>query len=202
MWRYWIFTFLFFICGLSQVRGSQYLENFDLDIDGNSLLISWTTTEGFSCEDLTIQYSTDSLVWEEIYRYPGICGSESKAEDYDYLFKNPATNRVIYFKIGLGRFGESEILSTIIRDYSKSALQFVPHPLNIKSVLYIQNNHKSEVVLEVYSLTGELKHELKLGRVDRIHFSDYVSLESGVYIIISRMNGVPTRQLFVVQSSF
>lgn len=195
--------FIFFVILFtlkSNVTSSPYLENFDLDIDGSSVLVSWTTTEGFRCEDLTVEYATDTFLWQEVHRYPGICGSESKAENYDFLFRSPAKNIKVYFKINLGRYGVSEVISTIIREYALSGMQFVPHPANSSSILYLNNGKKEEVELSIYSMKGELLFHREFGRLNQIGLFELTQLPNGLYLASVSIGVLRRNQMFSISN--
>ena len=95
----------------------QYLTAYTVEEEKGAILISWTTSAGFTCEDIQVQFGIDSNKLETVYTYPGICGSENKAENYTYLFRDVKYNQPNYFKIDLGSYGVSDLLEiTIVAD--------------------------------------------------------------------------------------
>lgn len=86
---------LFFsiICTLlSTWQSNPTLANFSAQQISNSVNISWTVKAGFSCTDVNVEHSTDSINFISIYTYPGVCGATSEDQDYDFVQQNPDKN--------------------------------------------------------------------------------------------------------------
>ena len=79
----------------------QYLTEYSIQEERGDVLISWTTSAGFTCEDISITSGVDSNSLATVYTYPGICGSEYTIEKYTYLFRDVIYNQANYFQIDL-----------------------------------------------------------------------------------------------------
>jgi len=162
-------------------QGALYLESFEADVRGQSILLQWVTQKGFTCEDVIIEYSTDTFQWNEIHKIPGICGSEQERKEYSYIFNEAKAGKINYFRIDLGVFGYSEVLrvAPVI-----TGIAVAPNPLTESTVVYLVNPFREEVQVELAQLDGKVLLTKNLGTVSQFHFRDLVWPNPGIYTLL------------------
>ncbi len=118
-----IFIFLFLLC--SNLSAQTVIEAFSVTQVESVAYVSWTVGPGNTCSDLQIQYSTDSITFNAIYEYPGICGNTNSAQSYTWVYANPKCGARTYYRVvsltegilagvsvDLVCFGETGVLTT------------------------------------------------------------------------------------------
>ena len=177
------FILLLMTCSMFMVygQGALYLESFQGDVRGKSILLQWVTQKGFTCEDVKVEYSTDTTNWEEIHKIPGICGSEQQRKEYTYIFEGATPDKVNYFRIDLGVFGYSEILKVppVI-----SGIAVIPNPITENSTIHFANPFRENVHIELVQSDGKVLSYTDLGAVTEFRFQRYFNPESGVYFVL------------------
>jgi hypothetical protein len=139
----------------AQEEYNQYVKNLKATAVDGKVYLSWTTKAGFTCTDIHIEVSNDSLgTYEKRGTYFGICGDASE-RDYSYILNNPIPNKLNYIKLQLGNIGKSHIISVFVLNLQESIL-VLPHPVTKNSSLYFYNNLKEQVQIDFYNLQGEL----------------------------------------------
>ena len=151
----WIVVFIFtslFAQAYSQDQ-HPYIKNLRAIAADAEILVSWTTKAGFTCQDIVVELSIDSLNFVAKETYFGLCG-DSTERDYVLRVPDPFHNKKNFIRLDLGVYGYSYIISLNVI-YVQSSL-IIPHPANTSSVLYFKNQTKEELVIEFYTQHGEL----------------------------------------------
>jgi hypothetical protein len=171
-----------------------YIKNFEAQAFGDRLLVSWTTKSGFSCQDIVIQLSTDSVVFANKATYFGICGDTTE-RNYSITVDNPYLNAVNYVRLDLGKFGYSYVVSEEV--IYITAAEIVPMPVQESSILYFENTLREELTINFYSFQGEKVYSyITTGNSHRL--SEFKG-SKGVYIYtITKSNRVIYRSKFVL----
>lgn len=198
MERNFLISALFFLLPLSlQAQGDQYLAKFNAQVIEKQVLISWTTSEGFTCEDMTVVGGTDSTKPEVIHVYPGLCGEEDKEVAYSYLWENPPLNQTIYLQMDLGTFGYSSWISVKVQSISNGESMVIPNPVTDISDIIFQLNNANTADMKIYSDDGRevlVIEDLRSGDAA----IDHSALEHGSYHYILTAGSVVMRGRFVV----
>lgn len=180
---------LMLICLQSEVRGDEFLANFSLAVKGEHVVVSWTTTANFRCEDLKVEHGTDTGQMTEVYTYPGICGAEGKVEHYFYVFNKIVFNRTNYFRINLGIYGYSEFREVkVIRRTGLKPL-ILPNPANPLSVIHFSNEDHQLATIELLDVMGRSIGEVVQTSESEVPVSAFPSLISGTYLVVIEMKG-------------
>ncbi len=103
---------------------------------GNHVLLHFTIGKGVDCNGVSIEKSFNGDTFELLHHIPGICGESASDETYYYTDSLPTPNVANYYRINLGGFIFSEVIS------------IVPFHFN-KKHYYIKNNPTSQY-LEIY----------------------------------------------------
>jgi hypothetical protein len=160
--KLWLVVWL--ISASSSLRIAQaqnvhpHLKRFNVETLNNKLLVTWTTKAGFTCQDVHIELSTDSIHWDRKATYFGICGDTTE-KDYRLVVDSPYTNAVNYVRLVLGEFGFSQVLQIRVVDMG-TPFKVVPHPANSNGKIYVENTAKENLTLQFYTLEGVLIEEL------------------------------------------
>lgn len=178
-------------------QGDQYLTRFSVDQTGGKVLIQFTTVNGFSCEDIRILAGTDSNALEEIYLYPGICGSEDKEVYYSYLWGEPIYNQKIYIRIDLGLFGETVAHEILVNRILENQSQVVPNPIISDSRLIFDLEQGESCDVFIYDSRGQIIHELKDEKAGDIVLQQ-IDFKGGVYFYVIRKDDQILKGRFVV----
>ena len=137
-------------------------------LDGK-LFITWTTHAGFSCQDIHIELSTDSISFIRKGTYFGLCGDTSE-KDYSFLVEDPFLNTTNYIRLELGNFGYSYVISEDVI-YVENSVLILPHPVNEHSEMVFSNPLREEITALFYNLNGDLIYEV-ITKKNKIPLSD------------------------------
>lgn len=177
--KFIIISCCFCVMGFSQNQNPT-LANFSVQDFSNSVSISWTVKAGFSCTDLDVEHSTDSINFTSIYNYPGVCGATSEDEDYAFVQENPAKNSKNYYRMNLGNYGYSEVKSVFLFNYSNAGYSITPNPITDGGKLRFSNTENTSCFFEVYDVKGNMIYFLNDITGDEIELGS-ANLNSGVY---------------------
>lgn len=130
-----------------------YLKAFSAQQANGKIFLRWTTRAGFSCQDIGIELSTDSITWHKKGTYFGICGDTAE-KDYQYIVDSPFVNNLNFIRIKLGVFGYSGVLKQRVFKFSES-VSVIPHPATRQSRIYFSNNERRIMSINFYNNYGE-----------------------------------------------
>jgi hypothetical protein len=147
---------LFFVVNVSAQKdnGHPILDKYSVFDAGGKVYISCTISSGNTCNGIDVFRSADSLVFNNIGNIAGICGSTSEPVTYDFVDENPIINKTSYYKLELGGYGYTTILSVLIIDTKEFGFQVRPNPANEKTVIYFDNDNFNDFELTLYNLSG------------------------------------------------
>jgi hypothetical protein len=134
-----------------------YVKDFKASSTNGQLHISWTTRPGFTCQDIHIELSKDSANFTRVGTYFGLCGDTAE-KHYTFTVNEPYHNTVNYIRLELGNFGYSYIISEQVIKVSNDVL-IIPHPANLTSKFYFNNEAKSLATIKFYNTSGSLIFE-------------------------------------------
>lgn len=134
-----------------------YLKQFEARLISGQIHLNWTTKAGFSCQDIHIEVSTDSVNFRHAGTYFGLCGDATE-RSYTYLLEEPIPNHRNYIRLDLGTFGYSHIIAIDVVRVNDRAL-VAPHPITPKSIIHFKNDERNEAVIMVYGADGSTLYE-------------------------------------------
>lgn len=134
-----------------------YVKNMNATAVDGKLFITWTTHAGFTCQDIHIELSTDSISFERKGTYFGICGDTAE-KDYSYLIEEPFLNTTNYIRLELGNYGYSYVISEDVI-YVENGVLVLPHPITSQSEMVFSNPLREEITASFYNLNGELIYQ-------------------------------------------
>lgn len=175
---------------------SPYVKDFKAQAIDGKICLSWTTRAGFTCTDIHIEVSRDSVQgFERKGTYFGICGDASE-KDYTYVLDQPHYNTLNYLKLELGNYGYSYVISELVI-YVQNEVLILPHPATASSVIHFKNKTNDEVELVFYSPAGKLITTIKT--IDEyIKLSDVILPRGFITYELRKNDSVPIRGKFLV----
>ena len=188
---------LLLIGSMSHAQIDQYLTEYSISEERGAVLISWTTSAGFTCEDIQVQFGTDSAELTAVYTYPGICGSESKEEHYPYLFRDVVHNQPNYLRIDLGSYGTSPILDITVIRVDGLNPKVYPNPATELSTLIFPNPNQEKAEIHVYSINGQSGSISIITRKNSVLLSELSLPNKGLYFYTIEIKGIVLRGKFL-----
>jgi hypothetical protein len=174
-----------------------YLSNYSVSEDRGSVLVTWTTNEGFTCEDINVKFGTDSNDLVSVYTYPGICGSTEKEEKYSYLFHDVVYNQPNYFSIDLGSFGESPSIAITLISVNGLNPKVYPNPASPLSTIIFENPDLEMAQVRLYTETGIQNRQVISTRTNKVTLSQFNITSPGLYFFTVEIKGVIRRGKFL-----
>ena len=174
MYRFILLVWIFIGISFTEAQGqnSSYVKNFDAQLINGKIHLGWYTRAGFTCNDIHIKLSNDSVSnFETVGSIYGVCGDTSE-KYYSYTLDAPLKNTTNFIKLELGIFGYSDLISLYVFD-TESQVSITPHPIESSSILYFTNELKDEAVVSFFSSRGDFiesitttDDELRLGTLN------------------------------------
>ncbi len=195
----WFVSLIIALVGLNSYGQIElYLSDYQLIEENNKALITWTTSAGFTCEDITIEHGTDTAEMTPVYKYPGVCGSTSTEESYTYLFRDIIYNSTNYFRINLGRYGTSPLMTIRIVKLEGLNPIVYPNPIQPSSVLVFRNPDRDEAKITVINAMGQQVGADVVTRQREVAIADLGVQSPGTYFLFIEINGIRSRGKFTV----
>jgi hypothetical protein len=174
----------FFCLLLSNFVSAQLVNYSDFslnDIDGN-VLVSIRIDSGSICQGIQLEYSTDSINFNQIDEIEGVCGSSSEAKSYSFLHTEPLKNENNYYRLVFGVSQRTEIRSIYIRYVLPGEIQVFPMPSTGEFSVYFSNPSNAKANWKI--VNSEEKVFLETNTVN----SDHIELNrnnflSGLYFV-------------------
>lgn len=183
-----VFFILFvFVSSLSVAQNEDVIEGFTATEFNGKVLLSWSIKQGNTCNGVEILHSIDSVSFNEIGSFVGICGSSSASISYDFTHLYPEKNAVNYYRLSLGGLGFSKIVSAEVLDLSGANYLLRPNPVTDFSELFFDNETAQLHELSVYSSEGvQVFYEQTTGELFLI---DALNFDQGIYFFSIKKEG-------------
>ncbi len=170
---------------IQALTATQYNQN---------VIISYLISAGNTCSGYQILKSNDSLNFNVIYDYAGICGESSKAQNITFSDEYPEKNKKNYYKILIQPSDYSDAISVFFVDFSEQGYLLMQNPITTN--LSILSNSDSSI-LKIYNQTGNLIQSLTPNEKG-LYQEDISSLGSGIYYFaIENAKGKPLHGKFI-----
>jgi len=183
----------------TSAQSSEILGKFSASETSRSVYLNWSIFAGSTCNGIQIQRSIDSINFVQIGNIPGICGSTTYVQSYDFTDDNPVKNKINYYQLTLGNTGVSEILSVDVINIQNRGYQIRPNPVTNHAKIYFANERKEEHQFTLFNQWGAQLFSLKT--VQEYFDLDASSLSSNVYLfaITDSQNATIAKGKLVVQ---
>lgn len=158
------------------------LDRFDVFEASGKVYISCVISSGNTCNGIDVMRSEDSTNFISVGHIGGVCGSSSEPVTYNFIDENPIKNKPIYYKLELGGYGYTNILSVQIIDTKEFGFQIRPNPTTSSTIIYFQNLTNSEHTLNILNNLGAVV--LSETTNQNFFLFDVNHIPSGVYPFI------------------
>lgn len=166
------------LCSLNTLHAQEAtIGNFQAIAQDDYVVLSWTTDSGYTCATLTVSHSTDSINFQQIYLYPGVCGSYQEAQNYTYIHSSPVPDRINYYRLTPSTFNQQ--LNTQVFFKGETTYNVYPNPVSGSAILYLDNS-PVDYKITITDLRGQICYNSQ-GTSDKILF-DATSWKNGKYI--------------------
>lgn len=170
---------------IQELTATQYNQN---------VVISYFISAGNTCSGYQILKSNDSLNFNVVYDYAGICGESSKAQNITFSDESPEKNKKNYYKVLIQPSDYSDVISIFFVDFSEKGYILMQNP--ITNNLSILSNSNSSV-LKIYNQTGNLIQSHTPNQ-QGLYQEDVSSLGCGMYyFMIENAKGKPLQGKFI-----
>lgn len=173
-----LFFLLLPLLTLSQ-QADAFLSKFFAVQVGETVLLRWTMSAGFTCEDTYIERSSDGIIYERIGLIGGICGSPDTEITFEFTDSIPLVNQVAYYRLILGYLGYTSPKTVEFSQYNDEGFFLGPNPFSDKSTLSFANDEREEHTLMITNLKGKVISEMKTTSDEFIILGS--DLAAGVY---------------------
>jgi hypothetical protein len=136
-------------------QSNSPLVSFTVQFYETSVFVKWTIKAGFSCTDVSVEHSADSINFNSVYTYPGICGASQTDKSYLFTHENAFIDKANYYRLNLGNYGFSEVLKIENTDYVEGVV-IAPNPITTSGKIKFSNPDKELFRLRVFDMRGIL----------------------------------------------
>lgn len=169
--------------------------SFNAKCDGNSMLITWKTTQEQNSSHFTIERSADNIRWVTISNQPAT-GSCCIEKSYFFSDNNPLQNG--YYRIAEYNKGGNVQYTDVFQSSCKApdAFSVRPNPTHDMVFINIAGQIESHAIIKVFDSKGVLVKTQRLFVVQGSNplSIDVRSLANGVYLISIDWNNGQTRK--------
>lgn len=170
---------------IQALTATQYNQN---------IVISYLISAGNTCSGYQILKSNDSLNFNVIYDYAGICGESSKAQNITFSDEHPEENKKNYYKVLILPSDYSAAISVFFIDLSEKGYLLMQNPITDRLSILSDINSKT---LKIYNQKGDLIQSLTPNEKG-LYQKEISSLGSGVYyFVIESSKGNPLHGKFI-----
>lgn len=162
-----------------------------------TIQLSFNISAGTSCSGYQIYHSTDSINFNLLHDYVGVCGEITKPQTILFEHTNPIKNSKNYYKILIAPNDFSAIASALFIDFSNNDFVVSPNPISSTFDLHI-NNNSTQNTLKIYNEKGELVFE-KIDISDSLYKGDLSFLTKGIYVFKISSSYAKTYQIKVLK---
>ncbi|MBK9477393.1 MAG: T9SS type A sorting domain-containing protein [Bacteroidetes bacterium] len=187
-----ILILVIFLVGTVKIAFSQrspILGQFSISTTDGKVFLNWSIVSGATCNGIQIYRSADTSNFSQIGEIPGVCGSASFEQFYNYTDYHPLKNQLNYYRLELGSLEYSQTVSIEVIDIEYGGYQIRPQPANTAAKIYFENNNKQEYDFSLFDLKGQ-KLLTASGKEDYFALNT-TDVQSGLYFFTISNPGKP-----------
>lgn len=179
--RTFLFNILLFV---SLSAFSQRIQDFHLLEANSNVAVKFAIGKGSQCGGYKIWHSSDSVNFNEVYNYPGVCGDVNVTQNHSFTHSTPVANGYNYYKVELLNTEVSPVKSIYVSVPPDDNILIYPTPVtNINEVLHFKINSNGILNGYIYNQFGKPVKKLSLV-TDSYKASTYINdLDNGVYLV-------------------
>lgn len=172
-----LFNFCFF---------SQRIVNLSLGTSAGIVRVDFTIGKGFDCYGYRVWHSSDSVFFNQVEDYPGLCSSSSQDMSYNFNHNSPALNAVNYYKVELSNVETSPIQRIYVPANDRPLLRAYPNPVLLGEYsIQLKTSNTENGQLEGF-LCDESGHKLQELFLNCVNYNAELplgTLGSGIYFL-------------------
>ena len=149
-----------------------------------SIFLNFIITSGSTCSGYQIQHSLDSINFELLFDYYGICGEQTKSQSFSFIDENPVKNAKNYYRVFIPPNDYSKINAITYFDLSDNGYLLFNNPVNDNLTIMSSNTNS---LLKIFNQTGSLVKAIYPNE-NGLYNEDVSSLESGLYLFFIESN--------------
>lgn len=199
MLKQFVFILLFGFQHISFSQDDIPLDKFSVEELNGVVSLSITISSGNICNGVQFYRSTDSLNYELIGQIQGYCGSISEPISYQFTDEHPVKNTRNYYRVNLGGYGYSNVISVDIIDLNKSGYQIRPNPASENVSIYFENKFKNNRTIYLYDLKGNKFYQNQT--TEKYVNFNVTNIPNGLYVfvIFDEKNQLMTKGKLLIQ---
>ena len=171
----WSIGLVFLFTSFLRSQENEIIARFNVELLNEKVYIDFTIKSGNTCNGIGVLRGTDSIHFDQIYKFSGICGSSSISIDYNYTDITPEKNKVNYYKLDLADFGFSSVKSVLVINLNSESYFLRGNPLINESFLYFNNPNQSSVELKITDYLGRtVEHKKTQENFFRLERSNFI----------------------------
>lgn len=171
-------------------------------LNDENVEVRWTLKANVSCQSPQVQRGLDSLSFETVYIYPGVCGGTGEEESYSWIDSDLLPASKIYYRLRIddGEYSQIDVIEQSL-PLEGDQVRIFPNPSGGQFDLQYEPSLGRPNKITIYELSGaevvDLKASVQLLRRGQFKL-DLTEFRSAIYLIrISFENG--TKELKVVK---
>jgi hypothetical protein len=146
----------------------------------NGILVRWVIKGGDQCNGTRVFRANAQGHFELTYDIPGICGSSTKDETYQYFDSNPISNNYNTYRLEMGYQGFTEPITVFYEDFGNAEHKvFSDFQTNSQRILFT-NDFNRDALLQVFDSTGRAVYSES--GTDNDFLIQPSNLKPGIYI--------------------
>lgn len=187
----WFRFVLFFVLsaplGVVHGQNEDVVLNFSATEFNGKVLLTWSITQGNTCNGILILHGTDTLNYSQIGSIEGICGSTAEVIKYQFTDVSPNVNQTNYYRLSLGGIGFSYPVSVDVIDAGNEQYIVTPNPVFDESELIFNNENQEEVTITFFNVRGEIVDETTTSQQSITIKQE--KFKQGVYFFVLKSDG-------------
>jgi hypothetical protein len=138
--------------GMAIAQPGSVLSNFTAQKNENKIFINWTITAGNTCNGIFVFRSTDSVHYQNIGAFYGVCGSEIISQQFTFTDSSPIPNKRNFYTLQLGNTWLNQVVSLFF--LANGSVLLAPNPVKQNIQLYFENSKKSKAQVTIFNYSG------------------------------------------------
>jgi hypothetical protein len=180
-----LFSTIALLLSLSMISSGQaFFKNFDVRQFADSVSIDWTISAGNSCNNMEVQRSEDSINFQRIAIFSGVCGNEEVDELYGFFDKGPFDlAKEYYYRIWASNgLVISDVVAIRYFYLPENIVILAPNPADGDVAMLFNNPENKAHKLTIFDLSGRQVLTIEDQRGNTIEI-DAEGLSRGVFVV-------------------
>lgn len=191
MSRLLILLFVLPLVGLAQ-EPHAILASLNAYKQPNGILLRWVIKGGSQCNGTKVFRKSGAHPFELINHIPGICGSSTENETYQFFDESPAANTYNHYKLELGFQGFSDTITVFYENFDNEDYKvFSDYDMRTHRILF-SNEHSRNAQLVLYNLAGTSVYT-STSYTNHFEMEQNAAWPAGLYIF--RISGASEKQI-------